>query len=255
MKKKIFIPVLIFVIVSAIICTCITINWAHNMAKAKEQQSEINKATVETVAPSDFFDTRDYETTTPTEKPFEPSYIIDFENLKETNSDTVAWIKIENTEIEYPIVQTEDNSYYLEHDFNKTENIAGWIFADWANDMKNLDLNTVLYGHNQRDGSMFANVNRLLHNINEDNCGDYKVTFVTPNHYYEGYIFSIYEVDPDADYRTANPENIQTFAEDANTASWNALSLPDFDHILTLSTCADIGENRTACHIALTQLN
>ena len=251
-KKKLFIILLLFVVVSAIIGTGLIINRASDINKAREQQNAINKATVETVAPSDFLSTKDYDGT---EASFEPSYIVDFENLKSKNNDVVAWIKIEDTEIEYPVVQSNDNDYYLNRDIDRNENQAGWIFADWANNMETLDMNTVLYGHNMRDGSMFAGVNHLLSNINSENCQNHKVTFVTQNHYYEGYIFSIYEVDPDEDYRTANPDDITAFTRKIHEASWSSLELPEFDRILTLSTCANVGDNRTACHIALKEMS
>ena len=55
------------------------------------------------------------------------------EKLKQENSDTVAWLKVENTNIEIPVVQAKDNSYYLTHNFNKKYNVAGWVFADYKN--------------------------------------------------------------------------------------------------------------------------
>ena len=58
---------------------------------------------------------------------------INFENLKNINSDVVGWIKIENTEINYPIVKTTDNDYYLHRDINKEYNTCGWIFMDYKN--------------------------------------------------------------------------------------------------------------------------
>ena len=61
----------------------------------------------------------------------EKKYKINFEELKQKNSDTVAWLKVENTDIEFPIVQANNNSYYLTHNFDKKYNVAGWIFADY----------------------------------------------------------------------------------------------------------------------------
>ncbi len=88
----------------------------------------------------------------------EPEYIppVDFIKLKEINPDIVGWIVCEGTKINYPVVQGEDNSYYLNHLFDGTVNSSGCIFMDQDNDPKLGDDNTNLYGHHMRNGSMFA---------------------------------------------------------------------------------------------------
>ena len=70
----------------------------------------------------------------------EKKYKINFEELKQKNSDTVAWLKVENTNIEFPIVQANNNSYYLTHNFDKEYNVAGWIFADYKNKLDGTDI-------------------------------------------------------------------------------------------------------------------
>ena len=67
-----------------------------------------------------------------------PLIDVDITELKEKNSDTVGWINVNNTNINYPFVQTKDNSYYLNHSFDKKYNEAGWVFLDYRN---NNDLN------------------------------------------------------------------------------------------------------------------
>lgn len=74
----------------------------------------------------------------------EKKYKINFEELKQKNSDTVAWLKVENTDIEFPIVQANNNSYYLTHNFDKKYNVAGWIFADYKNKLDGTDRNIVV---------------------------------------------------------------------------------------------------------------
>ena len=85
----------------------------------------------------------------------EEKYKINFEELKQKNSDTIAWLKVENTSIEFPVVKTNNNSYYLTHNFNKESNKAGWIFADYKNKFDGTDKNIIIYGHNRIDDSMF----------------------------------------------------------------------------------------------------
>ena len=72
-------------------------------------------------------------------------YKINFEELKNKNPNTVAWLKVENTNIEFPVVKANDNSYYLTHNFNKENNSAGWIFADYKNKFNGKDKNIVIY--------------------------------------------------------------------------------------------------------------
>ena len=69
------------------------------------------------------------------------NYKIDFNALKQVNSDTVAFLKVNGTEIEYPIVKTKNNEFYLKHSFDKTYNAAGWIFADYRNKCYNFTQN------------------------------------------------------------------------------------------------------------------
>ena len=82
-----------------------------------------------------------------TEKIEEKKYNVDFKSLKEINEDTVAWIKVNNTDIEYAVVKGKDNSYYLNRNFEKNYNNAGWIFADYKNKFDGTDKNIVIYGH------------------------------------------------------------------------------------------------------------
>lgn len=85
---------------------------------------------------------------------------IDFEGLKKVNPDIVAWIQIEAAGIDYPVVQGEDNDYYLHHTFRGEPNIAGSIFMDYRN-VDFMDEKVILYGHNMRNGSMFAGLKDL----------------------------------------------------------------------------------------------
>lgn len=79
-----------------------------------------------------------------------------FEKLRETNPDTVGWIDIPGTDISYPVVQAEDNDFYRTHNFFKEENRGGAVFLDAQDHIGFTNENTVLYGQNMTDGSMFA---------------------------------------------------------------------------------------------------
>ena len=68
-------------------------------------------------------------------------YTVDFNKLKEQNNETIAWLKVNNTNVEYPVVKGTNNSFYLNHSFDKSNNSAGWIFADYRNKFDNTDKN------------------------------------------------------------------------------------------------------------------
>ena len=89
-------------------------------------------------------------------------YKIDFKALKEKNSDTIGWLKVNGTNIEYVVVKGTDNDYYLSHNFEKQNNSAGWIFADYRNKFDYTDYNTVIYGHNMKNDSMFRHTKKCF---------------------------------------------------------------------------------------------
>ena len=84
--------------------------------------------------------------------------VVDFKALKKINPDIVAWIRIPDTSIDYPVVQGNDDSYYLTHTFKKTEHVAGAIFLDSDNNADFSDDKNIIYGHNMKNGTMFSDV-------------------------------------------------------------------------------------------------
>ena len=79
---------------------------------------------------------------------------------RETNPDIVAWIYIEGTKINYPIVQGEDNRYYLKHLFSGEWNGSGCIFLDFRNDASFADRHSIIYGHHMKNGTMFTDIDK-----------------------------------------------------------------------------------------------
>ncbi len=82
--------------------------------------------------------------------------------LKSINSDTVAWINLNGTNINVPIVQTKDNEYYLKKDFKKNPSQLGWIYADYRNKIDLTDKNLIIYGHNVGDKTMLSTLTNVL---------------------------------------------------------------------------------------------
>lgn len=182
-------------------------------------------------------------------------YEIDFEGLKQYNSSTVAWIEVKNTNIEYPVVQANDNSYYLKHNFYQEYNSAGWIFADYRNKFDGTDKNIIIFGHNRRDGSMFGTLKNVLHEEWYDNEENIYITFATEKEVYVYKVFSIYQIlsedyyiktdfedDEFSDFiRTITDRSIKDFGEE----------ISNDDSILTLSTCANDNKYRVVLHAVL----
>ena len=84
------------------------------------------------------------------------------ENNKEFNKDIVGWIKINNTNIDYPFVKYIDNKYYLTHNLNKEKSTAGWIFLDYRNNINLKNKNSIIYGHARKDKTMFGTLKYVL---------------------------------------------------------------------------------------------
>lgn len=83
---------------------------------------------------------------------------VDFDALLAENKDIVGWLYCEDTNINYPVVQGEDNDYYLHHAYDRKESRAGALFVDAENRPQFADSNTIIYGHHMKNGSMFAHL-------------------------------------------------------------------------------------------------
>lgn len=168
--------------------------------------------------------------------------IIDFEKLHEINKDIKGWIKIEKLNINYPILQSTDNTYYLKRDFTGTENMSGSIFMDYRNQGFE-EKNVVIYGHNMKNNTMFGNLDKIIKNEID---GEIEITIITAEKEYRYKVFSTYEVEP------------QDFDMTENIEALNAKSKINFnqqnssnDKILTLCTCTNTSVKRTIVHAVL----
>ena len=239
-KKKTNIPIIILMIFFIILLffsgTKIVI-WYMNNQNNKKISDEI----------------AEFVTVDETKEDNEEKYVVDFEKLKEKNSDIVAWLKVNGTNIETTVVKTTNNDYYLTHNFNKEYNSAGWIFADYKNKVDGTDKNLVIYGHNMRDDSMFGSLKWV---INEDwyNNEDNKyITLITENETQVYEVFSVYRIEKEDYYIQTNFDTEKEFNTFAQTIKKR--SKKDFnvdvnkeDNILTLSTCANNNKYRVVLH-------
>lgn len=185
---------------------------------------------------------------------------VDFTSLLEQNKDTVGWIRVNNTNIDYSIVQTTDNEYYLSHDFNKRYNIYGWVFGDFRDDFTKFQKNTIIYAHNTGRGTMFAtlpNATKEYWYTNEEN---HYIKISTPTSNTIWKIFSIYTTTGNDVYYLKtyfnNKDDYQDFLntlKDKSIYNFNE-TLTYNDKILTLSTCDSSGKRRIAVHAKMTKV-
>lgn len=181
-----------------------------------------------------------------------PFMNVDFNELLKKNPDTVGWIKVEGTKVNYPVVQSTDNDYYLSHAFNKTANQGGWIFADYRVNFKDFGKNTIIYGHNMNNKTMFGSIPNMLYNGYLSNSSNYYIKISTPTSNSVWKVFSIYTVDPQTYYLKTNfkSEPYSKFLSTLKSRSiYNfGIDVSENDKILTLSTCDNTGTKRVAVH-------
>ena len=176
---------------------------------------------------------------------------INFYELKQINSDTVGYIEVPNTNVNYIVVKGNDNNYYLKHDFNKDYSIAGWIFTDYRNKVDGTDNNLVIFGHNTQDGSMFGSLSNLLNEefiINKENQ---IITFITDKEKKQYQIFSVYTIKPEEYYITTifKDNEFEIFKKRIKERSIYKLDVDlENKNIITLSTCQNSGTKRLVIH-------
>ena len=152
-KKRVLKSLYILLVVLCLICIGVLLFLLMKDQKAEtameEQQQMLEDAFVEKTA--------EQEAVAEEEKAELP---IDFEGLMEVNPEIYAWIRVPDTKIDYPILQHEgeDQSYYLTRDIHGKTTQAGSIYTEYYNNKHFQDPNTIIYGHNMKNGSMFHNV-------------------------------------------------------------------------------------------------
>lgn len=184
-----------------------------------------------------------------------PLIDVDITELKEKNSDTVGWINVNNTNINYPFVQTKDNSYYLNHSFDKKYNEAGWVFLDYRNSKDLNNKNTILYAHSRLDKTMFGSLSKVLKSSWYNNKDNHIIRLSTDTENTLWQIFSVYKIPEESYYITTNFNTNEEYSKFLNTIKQRSIhnfntNLDTNDKILTLSTCYSDTE-RTVVHAKL----
>lgn len=183
-----------------------------------------------------------------------------FEDLREINDHLVGWITINDTKIDYPIVQADNNVDYLDTNFYGEKSLPGSIFMDFRNDITMNENNLILYGHRVKDGSMFQHLTKYL----DEEFFESHRTFTIDTLYdrYEAEVFAVYNTMIDFNYIQtdfASEEEFDDLLEGINERSIyeTDIALDVNDQMITLSTCEytlDSDDSRLVVHAKLTKI-
>ncbi len=226
-KSNLLINLILLIGIILVIYSSINIyKWYQDSTKIKENTADINKDVVINEVEENGVKLLD----------------VDFSKIKETNPDTVGWIQVPGTNVNYPFVQTNNNDYYLTHSFDKSYNNAGWIFLDYRNDINTLDKNNIFYAHGRLDGTMFGSLKNVLENSWFENTNNHIIKISTENQNTSWQIFSVYLIPATSDYLQINFNSDNEFKEFANMVQNRSkykfdTTVENSDKIITLSTC------------------
>lgn len=190
-------------------------------------------------------------TTDPTTEsilPTEPEPKPDYSEYVAKNPETVGWITVPGTRIDFPVVQTIDNSYYMDHNFEHNSHYCGAIYMDYRNNASQLDSNTIIYGHNNyNDGVVFS---ELSHYEDIEYYKEHPVIeFNTLDKYYKWKIYAVIITNrlPKEDnnyvfyypYPHMEGPNFEPFINelDKRTLYFTGVDVKEGDKLLTLQTC------------------
>ena len=234
MKKKLLIIIEILLVIVLLFSLYKIINWFINNKETKDIQKEVKEKVI--------LDDIKINTTI--------AHKINFSNLKDINSDGIAWLTVNNTNVDYPILQTTNNDYYLTHNLYKEKSDAGWPFLDYRNNLN--DKNIIIYAHNRLDGSMFGSLKDLKKNHYFNNLSNREIVLMTKNATLEYEIFSVYEVPEEKYYLKTNFDK-KEFTKFLNTIKNRSIYKSDVDldnttQVLTLSTCTQEDNKRLVVH-------
>lgn len=163
------------------------------------------------------------------------------------NNDLVGWITVPNTAINHPVMQSGDNDFYLRHDFHKDYLRRGTIFMDYRNSLSELDKNTILYGHNYLDSTMFSDLEKYKDIEFYKTSPVIEFNTIYADHKWKVFAVFLTTASPELDngyvfnyiYPSMTDENFADFVAEVSKRSLyhTDVEVLPTDKILTLSTC------------------
>lgn len=263
MAKKIVTIVASAVLVVALsILAVYFVKQAQNRKAIEDRRNAFADADITVITPATEPPGSEEEETETTAPP--PLVMLDvFNDFKEQNPDTAGWIIVPNTDVNDVVVQTDNNDYYMDKDFNGNRNIAGQIFVDFRCVINDYDFNqtdnVIVYGHNQADNSMFGSLKK--YKVKSDNTKNFSFYQENPTFTYTSlygeYTYKIIamfviEVLPEQtrdgvifDYHNyvnfGGERNFEKFKENimARTGINTGVDFDENDKYMTLSTCSN----------------
>ena len=259
--KQVIITTITYCFIIIICLSCMAISYVLINNKASEANvAKINER-INTVIESSKNNTptSSEETKEPNDNLESPIKNKELESLLKINSDTVGWLTVPNTNIDYPVVKTTDNDYYLDHNYEKKYDYNGWVFMHYYNSTHNLDKNTIIFAHNRfYSGIMFGTLNEVTKDTWYNNTKENLITFNTLYDNMQFEVFSIYKTNITADYlKTTFDSDLEwnNFIKMIRERSMfqNNINVGTNDKIITLSTCLD-NDTRLVVHAVLRKI-
>lgn len=266
-KLRLFLSALLLIVFTA--STTMLARYLDHRQQSEDSQTQALNIAMQATSPEDPAATilpeslLSAESTEPPAPPPEPVWVpapfqadpehmavlknIDLNALRQVNPDVIGWIYIPGTGIHFPLLQGEDNSFYLDHSWDGRSNVLGSIYLESKNNPDFSDFNTIIYGHNITGGKMFGPLHRYT---NEDYRRLFPYVYIlTDQGIFRYEIFATFLADLDSPVyglsfnQTATREKFLSFAlENAQTENDIVPNLTD--RILTLSTCTGRGHDQ-----------
>lgn len=172
---------------------------------------------------------------------------VDFTELREKYSNAVGWVKVPGIDLEYPVAQTTNNDYYLNHSIDGTLSKAGWVFLDYRLTTLRAPSNLIVYGHNMADGTIFGKLKHVMYEDWWSNPDNQYIYFTTENYTAVYQVYTVFQVkSTEVNYarRDLNTSNMLDYLNEMS--GYNIMDNLTYaspfratDKVITLSTCAD----------------
>lgn len=238
-KSKIMYNLIVF------ICICVIVYSSYNIIMWAIENKKNNDILVDMQSVVGVTN----EKITIDDKPFQKR-IYDFTELLKRNSKTVGWVYVPNSKIDYPVVQAEDNDFYLTHSFDNSENSAGWIFADSSCNVLESQ-NVIIYGHNRKDLSMFGSLKKVYDDEWISNLENNYITFANLEGTGIYKIFSAFVVNDEhvnsyLETDFSSQESFEAYIKKIKSSSNQNFDtdIENTEKIITLYTCYGMNNQR-----------
>jgi sortase B len=221
----------------------------NNTVEVQAQQVEAPPPTQETILQQQVEQSNEQVSETQKER--------NLDVLAKINNEVFAWINIPDTQVDYPVLKGEDNAFYLDHSFYKNSSKAGSIFIDYRCDTTDLSGNTILYGHNMNNGTMFSD---LMKYSSQKYADKNKYIYMNiSSKTYKWQVFSAYTTDTSFNYLVTDFETEEAFKDYTSkiiekSSISLSIALEYQDKLLTLSTCTNSRDDtRMVVHAKLVE--